>query len=218
MGDRAAAFFDMDRTLLRCNSGSRWIAFLRARGEIKTLDLLRSLSWILQYRLAVLDMETVATRAVAAMTGDSEAEFLRKIEEFMQREVLPAIAPLGVEAIADHRARSHALVLLTSATAYVAEPLSAHLGLEHVLCTRLHVADGRFVGTCDRPTCYGTGKVHHAERFAVAHGIDLEKSFFYSDSYSDLPMLERVGEPRVINPDGRLRRHARQKGWPIAEW
>ena len=82
----------------------------------------------------------------------------------------------------------------------------------------LHVTDGRFVGTCELPTCFGTGKVHHAERLATAQGFDLATSYFYTDSYSDLPMLLRVGQRRVVNPDARLRRRARREGWSIEAW
>lgn len=218
MPRRAAAFFDMDQTLLRVNSGSRWVAFLRERGEVGLLFLLRSSVWLLKYKLSVLDMETLARRLVADMAGSSESEMLDKAAIFWEREVRPAISPEGQSAIAEHRARGHAVVLLTSATPYVAEPLARHLGLDEVLCTRLHVEDGRFVGTCDRPTCYGSGKVHHARRFAEAHDIDLAESYFYTDSFSDLPMLERVGRPCAVNPDRRLRRHAERSGWPILRW
>ena len=109
-------------------------------------------------------------------------------------------------------------MLLTSATPYVAEPLAAELAIPHVLCTRLAVENGRFSGSLLPPTCYGVGKVHHAERFAEAHGIDLAQSSFYTDSYSDLPMLQRVGRPVAVNPDRRLSRYARRQGWPIRSW
>jgi phosphoserine phosphatase len=66
--------------------------------------------------------------------------------------------------------------------------------------------------------CYGAGKVHWAEEFARAHDVDLAKSFFYTDSYTDLPMLERVGVARVVNPDTRLKRHAKRVGWHVDEW
>jgi phosphoserine phosphatase len=77
---------------------------------------------------------------------------------------------------------------------------------------------GRFTGVYVRPACYGAGKVTRAESFAVEHGIDLRQSYFYSDSYSDLPMLERVGQPRVVNPDPRLRRAAQRRGWSAESW
>ncbi len=215
---RPAAFFDMDKTLLSGSSGTMWIRFLRRRRELDKKLLLRMLFWTAQYRLAILDMETVATRILAGMAGDLEEDLLGKTREFVAAYVLPAVAPPGRARLEEHRRAGDELVLLTSSTPYVAEPLAEHLGIPHVLCTRLHVREGRFTGTCERPTCYGAGKVHHAEAFARAHDIDLGRSYFYTDSYSDLPMLERVGHRRVINPDERLRRHARRQGWEIEAW
>lgn len=215
---RVAAFFDLDLTLLRCNSGSRWLSFLRERGEVGAWMMLRSILWLTQYKLAILDMERLATHLIADLRGDSEPEMREKAEIFWEREVRPAISELARQALAEHREQAHVVVLLSSTTQFIAEPVAAHLGIEHILCTRLHVEGGRFLGTCERPTCYGAGKVFHAQRFAAEHDIDLQQSYFYTDSYSDLPMLQKVGGPRVVNPDRRLRRHAQRTGWPILAW
>jgi phosphoserine phosphatase len=92
------------------------------------------------------------------------------------------------------------------------------LGLSHVVCSRLEVAQGRFTGRPIEPICYGAGKIVWAERFASERNVTLKDCAFYSDSYTDLPMLERVGRPVVVNPDPRLRRAAKQRGWPIENW
>lgn len=216
-GSDIAAFFDMDRTLIRVNSGTRWLRFLHERRELSLSLFLRSVVWTTQYKLAILDMDTVAARLIADMAGDPEAELRDKAEVFVARHLHAAVSPQAAAALLAHRQAGHTVALLTSATNYVAEPLARHVGIEHVLCTRLHVEEGRFVGTLDKP-CYGAGKVPVAERFAAERGLDLEASYFYTDSYSDLPMLLRVGERRVINPDPRLRRHARRAGWSIEQW
>ncbi len=213
-----AAFFDMDRTLLRCYSGTRYIQWLRQNGEISLPRMVQALGWIAQYKLAVLDMESVTARVIAEMAGQSEAEMYDKCRTFFDARVRSEVAPKARDAIAHHRAEGHQLVILSSSTPYVVEPLAQHVGIEHVLCTRLHVREGRFAGTHVRPACYGEGKVHWAEDFARRHDVDLARSIFYTDSYSDLPMLERVGVQRIINPDTRLRRHARRAGWPVDEW
>lgn len=213
-----AAFFDMDLTLLRCNTGTMWLRFLRARGEISRLRALQAMSWIARYKLAMLDMEAVVTKVIAEMAGDSEAEMAAKCNQFVEAEVLQHVAPKGLAALDEHRRAGHVVAILSSSTPYVTEPLARHLGIEHVLCTRLVVEDGKFAGTHVRPACYGAGKVHWAETFAVAHDVDLAQSFFYTDSFSDLPMLQRVGMARVINPDTRLRRHARRAGWEVDLW
>ncbi len=212
------AFFDMDRTLITCNSGMEWIRFLRRRGEISAWKTIKALSWVARYKLSLLDLEAITREAISDLTGDDEAEMIAKVGLFFDRQVRDAVAPRAHQAIDYHRQAGHLLAILSSSTPYVTERLAAHLGIEHVLCTRLHVQDGRFVGTHEKPACAGPGKVHWAERFACERGIDLDASWFYTDSYTDLPMLERVGVKRVINPDARLRRHARHQGWAVEEW
>lgn len=215
---KQAAFFDMDRTLLRCNTGTLYIRWLRKHREISLFRMAQALGWMAQYKLAVLDMEAVTTKVIAEMAGHSEAEMYDKCRAFFDAWVQSEVAPKARAAIAHHRSEGHVLAILSSSTPYVVEPLAKHVGIEHVLCTRLSVQSGRFDGTHVRPVCYGLGKVHWAEAFAAEHDVDLARSFFYTDSYSDLPMLERVGVQRIINPDTRLRRHARRAGWPVDEW
>jgi len=208
----------MDRTLLRCNTGTLWILWLRRHGEISLYRMMRALGWIAQYKMSVLDMEAVASRVIADMAGQEERELVRKTQAFFEEWVERQVAPKALLAIERHRAEGHVVAILSSSTPYVVEPLAAKLGIEHSICTRVRVSDGRFDGTHVKPVCYGAGKVHWAEAFAAAQGVDLGKSYFYTDSYSDLPMLERVGQARVINPDARLRRHARRVGWNVDEW
>ncbi|HEX2569997.1 MAG TPA: HAD family hydrolase [Polyangia bacterium] len=215
---RAAAFFDMDRTLLTVNTATRWLSFMRRRGEISLWKTLQGAAWIAQYKLSILDIETVTALATADMKGSPEAELIEKCRIFYEEEVAPAVAPKARTAIEFHRRQGHVVAILSSSTPYVTEPLARALGIEHVLCTRFHIEGGRFVGTHIKPACYGTGKVHWAEQFADEYGVNLAESWFYTDSYTDLPMLERVGVPRVINPDARLRRHARKRGWATETW
>jgi HAD superfamily hydrolase (TIGR01490 family) len=213
-----AAFFDMDRTLLRCNTGTLWIRWLRSRREISLYETVRALGWMAQYKLSVLDMEAVATKVIASLRGQSEGELAEKARQFFDAWVASQVAPKALQAIERHRAEGHLVAILSMSTPYFVEPLARRVGIEHVICTRMNVADGCFDGTHRRPACYGAGKVHWAEEFARERDVDLQRSFFYTDSYSDLPMLERVGEARVINPDIRLRRHARRVGWEVDEW
>ena len=87
-----------------------------------------------------------------------------------------------------------------------------------MLASRLGVRDGRFTGEVETPFCFGAGKVAVAEAWAARHDVDLDTSAFFTDSISDLPMLERVGEPVVVNPDLRLGWEARRRAWPVRRW
>ena len=213
-----AAFFDMDRTLIRVNSGSLWIRWQRERGEMSLYQTMRAIGWLMQYKLALIDMEAVVAKAIASMRGHEERELVDKAREFFDRLIASEVAPKALEALERHRREGHVVAILSTSTPYLVEPLAQRLGIEHAICTRMNIADGKFDGTHRKPACYGAGKVHWAEAFAAEHGVDLAQSFFYTDSYTDLPMLERVGVARVVNPDTRLRRHARRVGWPVDEW
>ena len=215
---RPAAFFDMDQTVLRVNSGTLWMKFLRRRGEISRLEMARAVGWIIKYKLAILDMETLSRRLVKPLAGDLEEEMIEKCRRWYADEVERTITARARACIEAHRRRGEPVVLLTSATPYVAEPLGRTLGLDAVLCSRLEVIGGRFTGRIVEPLCFGDGKVSLAERWAANEGVELGASAFYTDSYNDLPMLERVGRPVAVNPDLRLGRHARRRGWAIESW
>jgi HAD superfamily hydrolase (TIGR01490 family) len=127
------------------------------------------------------------------------------------------LQPALVRRIESHRAQGHLVALLSSSTPYLATPLAEDLGIEHLLVSRLVIENGRFTGDVHRPICYGAGKIHWARRFAEEHDVDLAASWFYTDSVTDLPMLELVGHPEIVNPDPRLRREAKRRGWNIMQ-
>jgi HAD superfamily hydrolase (TIGR01490 family) len=142
---------------------------------------------------------------------------IAKCEIWYRDHVAPEVAPAARVAIEHHRQAGHVVVLATGSTQYAARPVARGVGIEHVLSSELEVAGGTFTG---RPAalCFGQHKVKLAEAWAARHGVDLARSYFYSDSFNDLPMLERVGSAIAINPDARLRRHAKKRGWPVHQW
>jgi len=213
----AAAFFDMDKTLLRVESGMSWTKFLYRRGELPKRMVAKAIYWTALYRLAILDMEEVFTRLCRDIEGDLESDMLEKCAVWYQRDLLHEVAPLGLAAIAEHKKRGDLVVLATGSTQYAATPVAQGVAIEHVLSSRLEVDSGRFTGRA-AALCFGHHKVRLAEQWAAEHGVDLARSTFYSDSYNDLPLFQRVGVPVAINPDPRLRRHAQQRGWRIAQW
>ena len=112
--------------------------------------------------------------------------------------VLPRLQAEGLDKIAQRRAEGHRVAILSTSPSYIARPVAEKLGIDFVLSTRLEVKDGRFTGELDGPACYGKGKVHWAEQLGNKLSLDLDNCWFYTDSYTDLPMLERVGH-RVMS-------------------
>ena len=214
---RPAAFFDMDNTLLRVDSGMSWVRFLYRRGELPPRMVAKALYWQTLYRLALLDMDAVFTKLVEDLRGDSEAEMIAKCDIWYREHVAPEVAPAARIAVEHHRQAGHVVVLATGSTQYAARPVARGVGIDHVLSSQLEVAAGLFTGRC-AALCFGTHKVTLAEQWAAQHGVDLAASTFYSDSYNDLPMLERVGTAVAVNADARLRRHAKRRGWRVVDW
>jgi HAD superfamily hydrolase (TIGR01490 family) len=212
-----AALFDMDNTLLRVDTGMSWTKFLYRRGELPPKMVAKAVYWSTLYKLAVLDMEAVFTKLCMDLEGDSEDEMIAKCDIWYREHIARAIAPAARVAVEHHRQAGHLVVLATGSTCYAARPVAAGVGIEHVLSSELEVERGAFTGRASA-LCFGHHKVALAERWAERHGVDLAASYFYSDSYNDLPMLQRVGTAIAVNPDTRLRRHARSRGWAVQQW
>ena len=214
----AAAFFDMDRTLLCVDSGMSWTRFLYKRGELPASMVAKAIYWSTLYKLAVLDMESVFARLARTLEGDLEAEMIAKCEIWYRDHVAPNVAPAARVAVEHHRQLGHTVVLATGSTIYAARPVAKGVAIDHVLASELEVdAGGAFTGRASA-YCFGAHKVVLAKAWAEREGIDLDASYFYSDSYNDLPMLSAVGTAIAVNPDARLGRHARRKGWAIQHW
>jgi HAD superfamily hydrolase (TIGR01490 family) len=213
-----AAFFDVDHTLIACNSARKWVEYLWRNDRISMAAALRSVWWLVKYRLSVLDYEQVTAEVVSDYAGQSVDELLVEIEAWFHSDVEPSICVEGRERIEWHRAQGHTLVLLTSGTFFSVGPLQRILGVPHLVCTELEIIEGKLTGKYLPPSCFGPGKLRAGLAFAEQHGIDLDRSYFYTDSYSDLPMLKRVGNPRVVNPDPRLKYWASEAGISCEQW
>jgi HAD superfamily hydrolase (TIGR01490 family) len=215
---RIAAFFDVDRTLVACNTGRLFLRDLRRRGEISLLRAIRAMGWMAKYHLSLIDLQVIAARIAEQMRGQSESEFAERCRRWVEDEVLPLVVPGALRQIERHRAEGHVLAVLSSSPTYVTGPLAKVLGIDEVLSTTFEVEGGSFTGRLVGPACVGPGKIHWAESLGARRQVDLRQSWFYTDSYTDLPMLERVGNQVIVNPDPRLRFAAKRRGWPVQDW
>jgi HAD superfamily hydrolase (TIGR01490 family) len=212
-----AAFFDMDRTLVRVNTGNLYILWRFQRREAGLRDVARFARWIALYSVGVIDPRDIQEKALGTLVGVDEPRFREELEQWYTQVVRPYVSEDARRHVERHRRNGDVVAILSASTPYATEPLARDLGIDHVLCSELEVHEGRFTGRASE-FCYGAGKVTAAERFAARHGIDLDTSAFYTDSVSDVPMLDRVGEPVVVNPDPRLRWVAKKRGWPVTRW
>jgi HAD superfamily hydrolase (TIGR01490 family) len=216
---RITAFFDFDRTLIGVNSGRLWVDAERRAGRISRWQLAAASLMFLRYHLSLIDMVEAMNKAISTVAGEPEQDLAERTRQWYAEEVRPHLLPRALQTLEQHREQGHALVLLTTSSPYLSRAVTQDLRLDDYGCTAFEVDEaGRFTGQVVEPVCYGPGKVEHALRIASRHGLDVDASYFYTDSYTDRAMLKKVAHPRVVNPDPRLRRLARQKGWQVLDW
>ena len=213
-----AALFDLDGTITRVDTARLYVRYQRDHGEVSAFMAMRAAAWALQYSFGIIDVPKVAGKALAQLRGASEEAMTWRCDDWARRYVAPHIMDGARRAIDHHRREGHLLALVTGSTVYASRPLARALGIPHVLATELEVDDGRFTGRVVMPMCYAEGKIAKARQLLEPLGISLADCIFYSDSGHDLPLLRAAGEAICVNPDLRLGREAKRRGWPIAQW
>ena len=215
---RAGAFFDLDKTLMAGSSGMHFARAASRHGIISRGQVLRWGRDHLRYRLkGATDEETQQVLKVARelITGVSAVEIDRMGTEVMA-SILPRIYPQMLDELYAHQDAGRATFIVSAAGNNLVTALAEVLGADDGIGTRYEVDEnGRFTGRLDGPFVYGKGKVDAMRVFAEQHGIDLESSYAYSDSASDLPMLRAVGHPVAVNPDAGLTAVAAEEGWDV---
>jgi HAD superfamily hydrolase (TIGR01490 family) len=216
-GTRSAAFFDLDKTIIAGSSALAFSRPFRRQGLISRRAALRSGYAQLLLLLAGADadtMELLRRRITALCTGWEVAQIREIVAETLHDIVVPLVYAEAEELIAEHKANGDEVVVLSASGLEVVEPIAALVGADSCLATRMGVADGRYTGVIDY-YCYGEEKARAAREIAAERGYRLADCRAYSDSITDLPLLEAVGHPTAVNPDRALRRVADQRGWPI---
>ena len=213
---RAAAFFDLDKTLM---AGSSGMQFARVAARRRIVSRRQLASWgveHLRYRLRGTTDERTAEvlRVARELIAGVPATTIDRMNPEVMAAILPRVYPQMLDEVYAHQDAGRATFIVSAAGNGVVESLAQVLGMDGGIGTRYEVdAEGNFTGRFDGPFVYGPGKVEAMEAFAAEHGIDLAASYAYSDSLSDLPMLRAVGHPVVVNPDPPLAEIAREEGW-----
>ena len=214
---RAAAFFDLDKTLIE---GSSAIDFARAsfkRGLLSRRQLAKDLWANLKFRLnGSTDQSTdlLRARVLDAIAGTRVVDLLRLGPDVFAT-LLPRLYPEMLHEAWEHQDAGRPIYIVTAASQEMAESLAHVLGFDGGIGTRSEIKDGVYTGRPGGPLTYREGKPVAMREVADREGIDLSESYAYSDSESDLPMLRAVGHPVAVNPDSELERVARAEGWRI---
>ncbi|MQA64015.1 MAG: HAD-IB family hydrolase [Actinophytocola sp.] len=216
-GARVAAFFDLDKTIIASSSALAFSRPLLRHGLINRRAALKSAYAQLMFSISGADegqTERLRSQVSALCTGWDVAQVSSIVNETLHDVVDPLVYAEAAELIAAHKADQHDVIVLSATGEEVVAPIAAMLGADISIATRMEIVDGRYSGEVQF-YCYGEEKAKSARRLAEEHGYDLTRSYAYTDSSTDVPLLEAVGLPFAVNPDKPLRKLATERGWPI---
>ena len=217
---QSAAFFDLDKTVIAKSSALAFGRPFYRDGLISRRDVVKSAYAQLMFRLGGTDEQTMArTRDyLAALCKGWKVEQVQQIvAETLDELINPYVYAEAATLIGEHYAAGRDVVLVSASGDEIVRPIAALLGVRDVIATRMGIVDGRYSGEVEFYAA-GEAKAEGVRELAERRGYDLSTCFAYSDSSSDLPLLEAVGHPSAVNPSRTLRRVAMENAWPILEF
>jgi HAD superfamily hydrolase (TIGR01490 family) len=217
LSPRTAAFFDLDKTVIAKSSTLAFSRPFYQGGLINRRAVLRTAYAQFVYLVGGADhdqMEGMRKYLSELCRGWNVQQVREIVAETLHDLIDPIIYDEAASLIEEHHLAGRDVVIVSASGAEVVEPIGEMLGADHVIATRMGVKEGRYTGEIDHYV-YGPAKARAIAEVAESEGYDLERSFAYSDSVTDIPMLETVGHPYAVNPDRALRREAAAREWPV---
>jgi HAD superfamily hydrolase (TIGR01490 family) len=217
-GGTGAAFFDLDKTVIAKASMVAFSGPLHRAGLVSKRMLLRA-AWgqlaYAQFGATPAKLAKMRDSVLRLTSGWDQAEISEIVRDTLVEVVEPIVFDEALELMREHREQGRKVFIVSASPEEIVAPLARYLGVDEALATRAELDEhGRYTGRTER-YCYGPEKVVAMAEAAERDGIDLAASYAYSDSATDLPMLEAVGHPVVVNPDRELQRAARANGWEV---
>jgi HAD superfamily hydrolase (TIGR01490 family) len=217
----AAAFFDLDRTVLRRSSALALAGSFRARGLISRVQLAKAAAWQLLFVARGASHEAVRRAAedgLLVLRGFRPDDMRELVAEAMEPVLKPLVLAGPLDLVRDHRSRGEPVYIVSATLQEIVDELARELGFDGAIGTLCEIGpDGAYTGRSIR-ACHADVKAQAVRDLAAQAGYDLEFSTAYSDSHTDLPFLEAVGRAVAVNPDRKLRRIAQARGWPVREF
>jgi HAD superfamily hydrolase (TIGR01490 family) len=216
----AAAFFDLDRTLLRRSSALALAGSFHERGMISRWQMLRAAGWQLLFVARGASHEAVQRAAedgLRVLAGYTPEQLRELVAEAMEPVLRPLVYAEPLRLVEEHHSRGEPVYIVSATLQEIVEAIAEDLGFDGALGTTCEVVDGRYTGHAVRALHAGA-KAECLREVAAEKGFELSECTAYSDSHTDLPFLEAVGHPVAVNPDRALRRIAGERKWPVLEF
>ncbi len=211
-----AAFFDFDETLLAIDSARIGLKVLKEQGYLSKPFLLKMVFVMFLRKIGLINEQIIAKAFLSFYRGRELQLFADSADDFYREYLQPNLAPFVVQKLKDHQKQGHRIVLVTGSIDYYLKPVMEDLGIDHLLCTHLEIgSDGLLTGRSLGSVCVGKAKVELAQKLAIEHELDLSLSYAYGNSELDIPILEQVGHPVVVNPNSKLAKYAQRVNWPL---
>lgn len=209
------AIFDLDNTLIAGDSDHLWGEFLCDRGIVDGEDFrVTNARFYADYQRGELDIAAYATFALAPLVGRTPQDMAPLLDDFIRTCIDPLMLPAARALVATHRRQGHRPLIITATNEFITTPIAGRLGIADLLGCAVEMRDGRYTGHPTGTLTYREGKVRRLQEWLQAERESLAGAWFYSDSHNDLPLLEAIDHPVLVDPDATLDRLGRERGWP----
>lgn len=215
------ALFDLDNTLLAGDSDFEWAQFLISRGVVdREIQEAKNIEFYEHYKAGTLDIQAFLAFQLQPLARHPRAELDAWHREYLATRIAPLIGEPALALVRRHRDAGDRCVLVTATNSFITGPIAEAFGIAHLIAT-IPAADtvsGRFTGAPAGVPAFQAGKIARVEAWLVETGCwwgGFARSYFYSDSHNDLPLLKKVSDPVAVDPDSTLRAYAEAQGWPV---
>ena len=213
------ALFDLDNTLLACDSDYEWGQYLVDQGVLERAEYeAQNAAYYEQYKAGTLDIHEFLGFALRPLAAHTAEDLARWHAGFMQARIRPAMTPQARALVRRHLDAGDLCAVVTATNSFVTGPIAREFGVPHLVATEPERDGARFTGRVAGTPCFREGKIARVRDWLRAQGrtlADFGASSFYSDSHNDLPLLELVSQPVAVDPDPTLAAEAARRGWPV---
>ncbi len=211
--------FDLDNTLLAGDSDFEWAQFLISKGVLdREVHEARNLEFYEQYKAGTLDIHAFLDFQLAPLSRHPREELDLWHKEFMATRIRPMMTAAAQALVQRHLDDDSVVAIVTATNSFVTGPIAREFGIGHLVATIPACAQGRFTGKPRGTPAFKEGKIERVETWLESLGFwwgSFARTWFYSDSHNDLPLMAKVTDPVAVDPDDTLRRHALAQGWPV---